>query len=43
MYHHCQLELQDMENTVKYTDSILAFKTLHGLAPPPLQEYINMY
>lgn len=45
MYHHRQilekLELLDMENTVKYTDSILVFKILHGLAPPHLHEYIK--
>lgn len=33
MYHHCQilekLELLDVENTVKYTNSILVFTILH--------------
>lgn len=37
-----ELELLDMENTVKYTDCILVFFLIfHGLAPPPLQEYIK--
>ena len=35
-----ELELLDMETTVKYTDSILV-SILHGLAPAPLQDYIK--
>jgi hypothetical protein len=30
-----------MENTMQYTDTILVFKIIHGLAPPPLQKYIK--
>lgn len=44
-HHHCQIlkkhERLNWVNTVKYNDSVLVFKIFHGLAPPPLQDFVK--
>lgn len=45
MYHHCSIlkkfDLLSWENVIKYSDSILVYKIFHGLAPPPLKDFIK--
>ncbi len=44
-YHHCAIlkkyEFLSWENIIKYSDCIVVYKILHGLAPPPLSEFIK--
>ncbi len=45
-HHHCNIlkkyELLSWENIITYADSTLVYKILHGLAPPPLKEFIKI-
>ena len=44
-YHHCNIinkyNLFNLESVLHYFDACLIFKILHGLAPPPLGEFIQ--
>lgn len=44
-YHHCTIltkhDLLSWDNLIKFSDACLVFKVLHGLAPPPLSEFIK--
>jgi len=44
-HHHCHClkkhNLMTWDNLIKFTDSCLVFKFLHGLAPPPLTAFIK--
>lgn len=44
-HHHCSIlvkhKLLNWENMVNFQDANLIFKILHGLAPPPLSNFIN--
>ena len=44
-YHHCTIlekyNLLNFENFQKCKSACLTFKVLHGLAPPPLEEFIR--
>lgn len=44
-YHHCNIlrkhGLLSWGNTIKHADGVLVYKILHGLAPPPLGEFIK--
>lgn len=45
-FHHCSIlekyNLLNWENFVKFQDANLVFKILHGLAPPPLSNFLNL-
>lgn len=44
-YHHCNVlakyDFLNWENMIKFADIILVYKIFHGLAPPPLSEFIK--
>ena len=44
-YHNCKIlekyNLLTFENVCKFSSICLVYKVLHGLAPPPLQEFIK--
>lgn len=45
-YHHCNIlskyNLLSWENLIKFTNICLAYKILHGLAPPPLCDFLSV-
>lgn len=45
-YHHCNILSQynqlSFENFVKFKSACLMYKVLHGLAPPPLNDFITL-
>lgn len=44
-YHHCNILVKygflNWENMIKFANMLLAYKIFHGLAPPPLSEFIK--
>jgi len=44
-HHHCNIltkhHILSWENLIKFTDVCLVFKIVHGMAPPPLSDFVN--
>lgn len=46
LFHHCAILLKynilSLENLIKFTNCCQVYKILHGMAPPPLCDFINL-